>query len=477
MYTVLSDLKMSKKQKLTPFTQKATQKPGIARTHLEQQYKSLPDADEDTVRNGHVLHTYYSASCCASKTVEALKNLNTNVPKYCVDRLVTKLQRFRSLGKEQEYRKFCSWCEEPFLTQVRPKTETRSATDSVCSTTPVLTGKTRQQAEVERSPQCSSCTKLTLQLDSVSLKARQLLRAATERKRKHLNVNKKLNFNTEAQKRRVKKPKSVRELNQTVKRKAIQIKTLREKLEKSDLHHVSLDYKRLQFNHRRLKVYHKEKRFSRDTALHDDDEVDRDLRTIMDQEAALSLKDQRIRDLEAEMTALEERVLELESGTACNKSGKTYPSSTRLLVYDAIVNQVPTASIPKLLLQFSRRFGCSMSEVPHRSTVEMMARELGVLAELQAAEALVANNDVTLGFDSTTQEGQHINSIHFTTATSCYVVAIDELAGGTALDYQQHICESIDSLAELFATIHGQEFQQCRQLMIDHVANTLTDRY
>ena len=47
--------------------------------------------------------------------------------------------------------------------------------------------------------------------------------------------------------------------------------------------------------------------------------------------------------------------------------------------------------------------------------MESMARELGVISELQAAEAILANENCTPGFDATTQEGVHINSIHFTT--------------------------------------------------------------
>ena len=39
---------------------------------------------------------------------------------------------------------------------------------------------------------------------------------------------------------------------------------------------------------------------------------------------------------------------------------------------------------------------------------------------------------------------KHINTIHFTTTADCQVVAIDELPGGTALDYEEHLCELYD---------------------------------
>ena len=40
-----------------------------------------------------------------------------------------------------------------------------------------------------------------------------------------------------------------------------------------------------------------------------------------------------------------------------------------------------------------------------------------MIADLQAAEALISNKHLSLGFDATTQEGVHLNHIHFTTIT------------------------------------------------------------
>ena len=40
--------------------------------------------------------------------------------------------------------------------------------------------------------------------------------------------------------------------------------------------------------------------------------------------------------------------------------------------------------------------------VPHRSTVEMMTRELGVICDLQVAEVLMRNSNLIPCFDATT---------------------------------------------------------------------------
>ena len=66
---------------------------------------------------------------------------------------------------------------------------------------------------------------------------------------------------------------------------------------------------------------------------------------------------------------------------------------------------------------------------PQRSSVELMVRELGAIAELQTAEMIMSTKNLTLGFDATTQEEMHINSIHFTSKTECLAAAVDELPG------------------------------------------------
>ena len=106
----------------------------------------------------------------------------------------------------------------------------------------------------------------------------------------------------------------------------------------------------------------------------------------------------------------------------------------------------------------------------------MMAREFGVIARLQTAEAICHHPHVTLGFDATTQEGVHINSLHVTTESSCYVVSVDELPGGTAVDHSEHICESIDNLAKLYRLYTETNYQRCRSKLVSNISNCMTDR-
>jgi len=96
------------------------------------------------------------------------------------------------------------------------------------------------------------------------------------------------------------------------------------------------------------------------------------------------------------------------------------------MVYDNIINQVPTQNIPALIERYAKRHGETSRSTPHMNTVEQMARELASIADLKSAELATKTKHITLGFDANTQEGVRINSIHLTTETDCNVIAADE---------------------------------------------------
>ena len=127
------------------------------------------------------------------------------------------------------------------------------------------------------------------------------------------------------------------------------------------------------------------------------------------------------------------------------------------MFYESILANLPTDKIPQLLVSVSRQLGVPLSnyDVPVRSTVESMAIELGVISDLQAAEKLLNSENVTIAFDATTQEGIHVNSVHMTTQNDCLILGLAQLAGGTAKDYANHVIETINHLADVYATFHG----------------------
>ncbi|KAK2151296.1 hypothetical protein LSH36_368g05018 [Paralvinella palmiformis] len=87
---------------------------------------------------------------------------------------------------------------------------------------------------------------------------------------------------------------------------------------------------------------------------------------------------------------------------------------------------------------------------------------------------VMTNTDLTLVFDATTQEGVHINSVYITSKYGYNVIAVDQLAGGTAEDYMHHIGDSVKRLAEVYSSFYmNLDYEACRRCMI---ANTMTYR-
>ena len=100
-----------------------------------------------------------------------------------------------------------------------------------------------------------------------------------------------------------------------------------------------------------------------------------------------------------------------------------------------------------------------MSAVPHWTTVEQMTFELDSIADIKSAELAMKTKNLTLGFDSTTQEGTHIAIIHLITETECDIIAINELPGGTAHDYIGKITLSLDNMADVYANVNHENYQ------------------
>ena len=110
-----------------------------------------------------------------------------------------------------------------------------------------------------------------------------------------------------------------------------------------------------------------------------------------------------------------------------------------------------------------------------------MVVELGLLSDLQVAETLYTTENITISMDSTTQEGCHVNEVHTTTKDQCLVVALDELPGGTARDYADHVVKSVEHLASVHYTFHDNSedtmaIKDIYKIMSSHITCSLTDR-
>nr|XP_047146751.1 uncharacterized protein LOC124819309 [Hydra vulgaris]XP_047146752.1 uncharacterized protein LOC124819309 [Hydra vulgaris]XP_047146753.1 uncharacterized protein LOC124819309 [Hydra vulgaris]XP_047146754.1 uncharacterized protein LOC124819309 [Hydra vulgaris] len=256
------------------------------------------------------------------------------------------------------------------------------------------------------------------------------------------------------------RPYRLKYLNQVIPRKEKIIHQLRKKLKENFL---NIQLKKLQnqiFYSKQQLTFTETKFFNQKTMLS---------QQLADKNSAILV-------LQNDILVLQEKLEDIQQVTQNTKNEKCYSADIGTLIYVMLVCQVPTHSVPSLLHKIGEHTGYQFSQIPHRTTVEQMMRELGVLSDLQTAEIAFTTKDLTLGFDATTQEGVHVNAVHLTTESICMVVAIDQLSGGTAYDYQSHITKSVDNLAKLYSDFYKLKYTDVRSTIIGNITNTMSDR-
>ena len=485
-------------------------KPGLARQYLIDNFSLVPDGH---LKKGHILFLYLEHEKSIARTIRAvLEKLGgqMTVSPNNLNSIIHILDKYKNLQRENVMTNFVLVCSEDFTAfKEIPPTQTTFGThnDSVMEVDddvshPSINSSDEMAQQVLPSPSQPKEQEVMQTAMQVLAPIRWSRGKASPRK---LRMKKRIQFlsqmrSTEkkkfAEKEKmykelcdIQKAKKMKRLNQDIERKKNtislkvatiaklrkEIKKLKE-VEARDKGDIERELQQLKRIHKRLKNSNKHKR-AESTATNS---------TVISLEeyyellSNLGAKDERITSLEMENTCLQETLEELRKNSAeekrTKKDGKTYSVDTRLMVYDAIVGQVPSQNIPNLIEHFAKRAGENLKDIPHRTTVEQMTRELGIIADLQTSEMAMKVADLTLGFDATTQEGTHINSIHFTTRKECEVVAVDELPGGTADDYHNHVCKSVDHLASIYSDFHAEDYQHCRSSIISNISNTMTDR-
>ena len=480
-------------------------KPGRTHQHLIDNYSDPPG--DGNLKNGHVLAIYCTHLKSVAQTLRAVVPLlppafTTNANH--IRTLGHRYESFKKPSRDTEWKNFLDLCNKQFKTvpvsveehvqqpvspgpsQSSPSACETPSTSVTCETptstasvTPLCTSSPSQCSCSKTTPPFSLREReLSPQKKALKQYFKQKLNFVSKQRRKEQNKYSRQINNLKA-KLNVTKYNEIKYLNQDIKRKQISIKAknaklaiLKKQLKETDPGAYAEQLKEQQRKHKRLIKSNKEKRKSKRDSV--------PLSQFVDLKNECKAKDETIRALECEKLELEEKLEEMKCSNETQKEAmkdkKTYNSATRMMVYDALMNNVPTQNIPNLIESHCRRTGQKMTTVPQRTTVENMARELDIISDLKTADMVMKNQDLTLAFDATTQEGTHINSIHITSKTCCSIVSVEELPGGTADDYSEHVCSSVDHLAKTYASFHQDDYQFCRSTMITNISNTMTDR-
>ena len=63
-----------------------------------------------------------------------------------------------------------------------------------------------------------------------------------------------------------------------------------------------------------------------------------------------------------------------------------------------------------------------------------------------------------------------------TSKDKCNILDIDQSPGGTVEDYERHITNTIDRIADVYCAVHKYDYNDCKCKVISNIKNTMTDR-
>ena len=198
---------------------------------------------------------------------------------------------------------------------------------------------------------------------------------------------------------------------------------------------------------------------------------------------------QKEEDLKDQISFLEDELLKLKSETemqtdaVVTKDGKVYNSAVRRSIYNALSHQCPVEHASAIVGYTAEQFlGRPLKSLPCAATVSRMARELGVLSDIQSADALLHSPSSGIAWDATDLHGRHVNEIHVVTGGSdeqphkYHCLSIGQLPGGTTNDYTAHIATALDDTAQAYAKWSGQETGEVISTMKSNITCTISDR-
>ena len=282
-------------------------------------------------------------------------------------------------------------------------------------------------------------------------------------------------------KKKLKCPKRV--VNQALKRKAEQlavknkkIAELQEKLAGKDLAielaATNAELAQLKQAHSKLKKYNKKDNKKASAAasvpLHQHRKVQRKLEAENE-------------DLRVQLQ--EEKLEKSDETVSCKKDNKTFNSKYRKCMYYCLLNQVPVEATGQLIHDIVEEMtGRKMDSVADPTTVSQCAYELGILTDIQVAEALELEDNVNIAWDATSLDAAHFNEIHINScgvdgdSPRTLVLQVEILAGGTTADYVQHTCQAIRDITDSYAEFKQVDQIHFHQSVVSKLKSTLSDR-
>ena len=101
------------------------------------------------------------------------------------------------------------------------------------------------------------------------------------------------------------------------------------------------------------------------------------------------------------------------SSLSTKKDKKMYSFQMRKVMYKCIVDKVPVDAAGGTVAYIVKQLtGRQLEAIPDSTTFRRAARELGILSDLQTASVLLNGENVTIAWDATSVNGDHLNEVH-----------------------------------------------------------------
>ena len=169
--------------------------------------------------------------------------------------------------------------------------------------------------------------------------------------------------------------------------------------------------------------------------------------------------------------------------TKCLDNNKQYSVSYRKAAYCCLVNQVPVETTGIVIQTIVKEIaGKTLDSCADATTVSQFSYELGTLSDIQCCESMLENDNLTLSWDATSLQCDHINEIHVSYAADddgppkSLCMQINTLPGGTATDYVNHVIEALNDSVDSYCNYHKMDRIIVMKKVEGNIANTLTDR-
>jgi hypothetical protein len=485
----ISDFAMGKRRRLgkpsvplvDPASNEAAATATTATKVLFDCFNTLPDAEAE-LTNGHVLFAFYQAGKNGMQTAKNLQAAGfcTGVDITSLSLKINKMQKEDASHRKKiildKYQNFClakwdtSKLKKMLVTTTAPPSDDSSTlhsiphadlTDlshpsaSVSFVTPVRQTPSESPLKTRSVSRCSNCRKKNLDV-------RLCLKSKQEACRKQAKVMSELK---ETFKPQWQLKATIARRDSTISKQKSLIKSLKKEIEKLKKK-IAVLSNHLEVTRLKLKAEQSSAKKAAKKQENNHEKVRRELELH---------NDNILCQLEEAQSAQKENcpVNEL------HKSGRAHSDLMRLIVYSCLQGNTPVGEVPGLIRRITSLLSIELSkmDIPnHESTVATWALELGVWSDCQVAEFLYTQQKICLAFDATTQDGVHVNAVHVTYKEKCYVLGLDQLPGGTAVDYATHIISTLQRFAKLYSSFNAVDYDHVLKQMLSNITCVMTDR-